>query len=122
MYVDFTTIVSISKQDRHPDLNSQETSEPHYRYLLAAPNAETIDEWWREASSKDAEKIHRLAPDYYSWGSGAQAYDLGPSFVNKIMYTLLNDRDARIMSTFNQPERTDVVSGQSYAFPSYYET
>jgi hypothetical protein len=91
-----------------------ESSEPHYRYLLAAPNAETIDEWWREASSKDAEKVHRLAPDYYSWGSGAQAYDLGPSFVNKIMYTLLNDRDARIMSTFNQPERTDVVSGQSY--------
>jgi hypothetical protein len=35
------------------------------------------------------------------------------------MYTLLNDRDSRIMSTFNQPERTDVVSGQSYAFPSY---
>ncbi|KAF4454233.1 hypothetical protein F53441_3233 [Fusarium austroafricanum] len=89
-------------------------SEPHYRYLLAAPNAETIDEWWREASSKDAEHVKRLAPDYYSWGSGAQAYNLGPSFEKKIMYTLLNDRDARIMSTFNQPERTDVISGGSY--------
>ncbi|KAI6760427.1 hypothetical protein HG530_009287 [Fusarium avenaceum] len=114
MYVAFTPIPFIPKQAQHPDLNSQEASEPNYRYLLAAPNAETIDEWWREASSKNVDKVHRLAPDYYSWGSDVQAYDLGPSFVNKIMYTLLNDRDGRIMSTFNQPERTDVVSGQSY--------
>ncbi|KAJ4264540.1 hypothetical protein NW762_005742 [Fusarium torreyae] len=91
------------------------TSEPNYRYLLAAPNAETIDEWWREASSKDSANVKRLAPDYYSWGSGAQAWNLvDPAWNNKIMYTLLNDRDARVMSTFNQPDRVDVISGEAY--------
>ncbi|KAF5004295.1 hypothetical protein FDECE_9205 [Fusarium decemcellulare] len=35
-------------------------------------------------------------------------------FASKIIYTLLNDRYARILSTFNQPPRIDVVSGESY--------
>jgi hypothetical protein len=94
-------------------LTLQHPTEHISRYLLAAPNAETIDEWWREVSSKH-DQVKRLAPDYYSFGAGPAAYDLAPSFVNKIMFTLLNDRDARIMSTFGQPERTDVVSGEAY--------
>ncbi|RBR21284.1 hypothetical protein FVER53590_08682 [Fusarium verticillioides] len=91
-----------------------QTSEPNYRYLLTAPDAETIDEWWREASTKDPEHVKRLGPDFYSWGSGAQAWDLAPSFLNKIIYTLLNDRDGRIVSNFAQPPRVSVLSDDSY--------
>ncbi|KAF5557445.1 hypothetical protein FMEXI_768 [Fusarium mexicanum] len=89
-------------------------SEPNYRYLLTAPDAETIDEWWREASTKFPELVKRLGPDFYSWGSGSQAWDLAPSFLNKIIYTLLNDRDGRIISNFSQPQRVSVLSGDSY--------
>ncbi|KAF5695080.1 hypothetical protein FDENT_639 [Fusarium denticulatum] len=91
-----------------------QTSEPNYRYLLTAPDAETIDEWWREASTKDLEHVKRLGPDFYSWDSGAQAWDLAPSFLNRIIYTLLNDRDGRIISNFAQPPRVSVLSGDSY--------
>ncbi|RBQ68747.1 hypothetical protein FVER14953_08682 [Fusarium verticillioides] len=90
-----------------------QTSEPNYRYLLTAPDAETIDEWWREASTKDPEHVKRLGPGLYSWGSGAQAWDLAPSFLNKIIYTLLNDRDGRIISNFAQPPRVSILSGDS---------
>ncbi|KAF5989052.1 hypothetical protein FCOIX_88 [Fusarium coicis] len=91
-----------------------QTSEPNYRYLLTAPDAETIDEWWLEASTQDPEHVKCLSPDFYSWGSGAQAWDLAPSFLNKIIYTLLNDRDGRIISNFAQPQRVSVLSGDSY--------
>ncbi|KAI1040282.1 hypothetical protein LB505_003586 [Fusarium chuoi] len=91
-----------------------QTSEPNYRYLLTAPDAETIDEWWREASTKYPEHVKRLGPDFYSWGSDTQAWDLAPSFLNKIIYTLLNDRDGRIISNFAQPPRVSVLSGDSY--------
>ncbi|KAM6513338.1 hypothetical protein FALCPG4_015770 [Fusarium falciforme] len=100
-------------------------NESYYRYLLAAPNAETIDEWWREVSEKDQCNFKRLSPDFYSWNRKKEAYDAAPEFSPRIMYTLLNDRDARIMSTFNQPERVDIVSGESFYIrsksnPKYY--
>ncbi|KAF9774145.1 hypothetical protein IL306_007895 [Fusarium sp. DS 682] len=87
--------------------------EPNYRYLIAAPDADTIDEWWREASAK-FDHVKRLAPDFYSFDAGANGWGLAPSFDKKVMYTLLNDRDARIMSTFAQAPRTDVVSNEAY--------
>jgi hypothetical protein len=81
--------------------------------VLAAPNPETIDEWYREASAK-YDHVKRLAPDFYTFGTGTQVWDLAPSFINKIMFTKLNDRDCRVLSTISQPDRTDVVSGDSY--------
>ncbi|KAM5350045.1 hypothetical protein ACJ41O_006550 [Fusarium nematophilum] len=100
-------------------------NEPYYRYLLAAPNPETIDEWWREVSEKDECNFKRLAPDFYTWNRKKEAYNAAPDYNSKIMFTLLNDRDARIMSTFSQPQRTDIVSGESYYIrsksnPEYY--
>ncbi|RGP81154.1 hypothetical protein FLONG3_691 [Fusarium longipes] len=86
--------------------------ERFWRYLLVAPNPETIDEWYREASAK-YDHVKRLAPDMYLFGTGTQVWDLAPSFINKIMFTKVNERDAWVMSTFAQPQRTDVVSGGS---------
>ncbi|KAF4345055.1 hypothetical protein FBEOM_929 [Fusarium beomiforme] len=88
-------------------------AEPNYRYLIAAPDADTIDEWWREASAK-FDQIKRLAPDFYTFNSGVNGWGMAPSFDKKVMYTLLNDRDGRVMSTISQPPRTDVVSGEAY--------
>ncbi|RGP57644.1 hypothetical protein FSPOR_11962 [Fusarium sporotrichioides] len=95
-----------------------------FRYLLTAPYPETIDEWYREASAT-YDHVKRLAPDFYIFGTGTQVWDLAPSFINKIMFTKLNDRDCRVLSTISQPERTDVLSGGSYYIrsksnPQYY--
>ncbi|KAF4467145.1 hypothetical protein FALBO_5985 [Fusarium albosuccineum] len=65
-------------------------------------------------SEKDECNFKRLSPDFYSWNRNKEAYNAAPDFASKVIYTLLNDRHARILSTFNQPPRIDVVSGESY--------
>ncbi|KAI1087887.1 hypothetical protein F5B19DRAFT_496908 [Rostrohypoxylon terebratum] len=82
------------------------THEPTWRYILAAPDADTIDEWWRVISKKDI-GYKRLSPDFYTYSQG-YPYDAAPEFTSRIMFTLLNDRDCRILSLFPHQERTDV--------------
>ncbi|KAH7174943.1 uncharacterized protein B0J16DRAFT_375687 [Fusarium flagelliforme] len=90
-------------------------SEPHWRYILAAPDAETIDEWWREASANKDNDVKRLSPDFYSWNNtGKNAWDLAPEFKDRIIYSLLSDTGHRNIPTFHQPKRADVTSGQSF--------
>ncbi|KAI0399399.1 hypothetical protein F4802DRAFT_589744 [Xylaria palmicola] len=94
-------------------------SEQISRYLLAAPDAETIDEWWRAVSapSKKSLGYQRLAPDFYSYTDFNNGHPslATPEFINnKIILTLLNDRDGRILSLFPDQNRTDIRSGQTY--------
>ncbi|KAG8673896.1 hypothetical protein FPOAC2_07373 [Fusarium poae] len=86
----------------------------YWRYILAAPDAETIDEWWREASSNADNNLARLAPDFYTWSSGANVWDLGPKLADKIMISSVSNQDSSNPETFHQPERADVVSGNSF--------
>ncbi|PTB61754.1 hypothetical protein BBK36DRAFT_1131009 [Trichoderma citrinoviride] len=88
-------------------------SEPHYRYIVAAPDPETIDEWWRVVSEKAGVQWNRLAPDYYSFNHGL-VWDSAPEFNDRLMYSLLNDRDGRFMGAFTQQPRTDHISGQTF--------
>ncbi|KAF4977609.1 hypothetical protein FZEAL_5893 [Fusarium zealandicum] len=102
-----------------------QTNEYYWRYLLAAPNSETIDEWWRVVSEKDECNFKRLAPDFYSWDKKKEVYDAAPEFMNRIMFSLLQERDGKIICTISQPERANVVSGGSYYIrsksnPEYY--
>jgi hypothetical protein len=80
---------------------------------LAAPDSDTIDEWWRVVSEKAGVQWNRLAPDYYSFNNGL-VWDSAPEFNDRLMYTLLNDRDGRFMGAFSQQPRTDHISGQTY--------
>ncbi|CAF3497139.1 hypothetical protein SNK03_000023 [Fusarium graminearum] len=89
----------------------------YYRYILAAPDAGTIDEWWREASSNANNSLVRLAPDFYTWSGGANVWDLAPKIADKIIISLVSNQDSLDTSnldTFHQPERADVVSGNSF--------
>ncbi|XEV07427.1 hypothetical protein FSHL1_012714 [Fusarium sambucinum] len=86
-----------------------------YRYILAAPDAGTVDEWWREASSNADNKLVRLGPDFFTWSSGANVWDLAPEMADRTLISAINDRDTTAGSeTFHQPERADVVSGNSF--------
>ncbi|TFA98857.1 hypothetical protein CCMA1212_009272 [Trichoderma ghanense] len=88
-------------------------SEPHFRYIVAAPDPETIDEWWRVVSEKPGVQWNRLAPDYYSF-SHNPVWDSAPEFNNRLMYSFLNDRDFRFTGAFAQQPRTDHISGQTF--------
>ncbi|RFN44894.1 hypothetical protein FIE12Z_10875 [Fusarium flagelliforme] len=85
-----------------------------WRYILSAADAGTIDEWWREASSTADNNLVRLGPDFFTWASRANAYDLAPKMSEKIIISLTNDRDSSNSQNFHQPERADVVSGRSF--------
>ncbi|KAJ4128981.1 hypothetical protein NW768_007507 [Fusarium equiseti] len=89
----------------------------YWRYLLTAPNAGTIDEWWREASSKADNNVVRLGPDFYTWSGGAQVWDLAPGMADKIMIAPVSNQDTYDYGNFeifHQPERADIVSGKSF--------
>ncbi|RGP77586.1 hypothetical protein FLONG3_4277 [Fusarium longipes] len=84
-----------------------------YRYVLTAPSPEVVDEWWREASQKF--DVKRLSPDFYIFDiDKGKPHTYAPEATRKIIFTLLNDIEGRVVPTFNQPVRTDVVSGNSY--------
>ncbi|KAI1070241.1 hypothetical protein LB507_010246 [Fusarium sp. FIESC RH6] len=80
-------------------------------------SAEVIDEWWREASSIDKNNVVRLSPDFYTWSSNANAWNLAPEMADKIMIAHLSNQDTSESSNFevfHQPERANVVSGKSF--------
>ena len=87
------------------------SNESANRWLIAAPNPEAVDEWWREASEKS--DVRRLSPDFYTYTNGTPP-SFAPTASAKIMFTLIYDRDSRPTSIFNQPDRADVVSGNAY--------
>ncbi|XDG10353.1 hypothetical protein ABKA04_009968 [Annulohypoxylon sp. FPYF3050] len=91
------------------------TQENVWRYLLAAPDADTIDEWWRAVSAPSKKDLgyERLSPDFYTYVKG-YPYDAAPEFTSRIVFTLLHDRDSRILSLFPHQDRTDVRSGQTF--------
>jgi hypothetical protein len=88
----------------------------YWRHIIATPHAGTIDEWWREASSVEdnKNKLVRLAPDFYTWSSGANVWDLAPKLADKMIISCVSNQDALNPETFQQPERADVVSGNSF--------
>ncbi|OTB07023.1 hypothetical protein M426DRAFT_318384 [Hypoxylon sp. CI-4A] len=86
-----------------------------YRWMITAPNADTIDEWWRAVSTphKKDQGYQRLTPDFYTYSKG-HPWDGAPEFSSRIFFTLLSDRDARIQSLFPHQERADLRSGQTF--------
>ena len=87
------------------------SNETANRWLITAPNPEAVDEWWREASEKS--DVRRLSPDFYTYTNGTPP-TFAPTASAKIMFTLMYDRDSRVTSIFDQPDRTDVVGGNAY--------
>lgn len=78
--------------------------------MLIAPSPEVIDEWWRAVSSKRDGNYERIAPDFYSFVSGA-IVDAAPEIDSRIMWTNLPDLNARNFVGQHLPPRTDNVSG-----------
>jgi len=93
-----------------------------WRYLMTFSSREDADEWWRiisQPTSPTAGIFQRINPQYYTFLQlNVPDFILGKTFVggktfqNNMFFTLLNDRDGRIQSTFPQQEITDHISGK----------
>ncbi|KAI9158188.1 hypothetical protein HJFPF1_06179 [Paramyrothecium foliicola] len=82
-----------------------------WRYLLTAPDPDTVDEWWRKVS-ETKEDFHRLSPDFYSYTDG-YPYQVAPEFEHRLIFSVVNNRDASQPSPIAHHQRTDLVSGDT---------
>lgn len=79
---------------------------------------EVLDEWWRVVSEK-YKTPKRIGPDFYVHNSSEfnlaitiETGQVASQFLSKLIFTLLSDRDGRILSTFyNHYPLPDHISG-----------
>ncbi|KAI9566233.1 hypothetical protein HD554DRAFT_2278978 [Boletus coccyginus] len=95
-----------------------------YRYLLTFESSDAAYEWWRmisTAPSPYAANIQRISPQFYTQsvapGNVVDSFtrgDFAPLklFLTKMFFTLLNDRDGRILSVAPPINITDHISGK----------
>lgn len=94
------------------------------RYLGVFASRAIADEWWRAVSTCPNARIRgsigRISPQFYTHDptlanvvttlTDAQG---APQFLSKVFFTLLNDRDARVMSIAAPEHSRDLISGQT---------
>ncbi|KAI9566224.1 hypothetical protein HD554DRAFT_2040445 [Boletus coccyginus] len=105
-----------------------------YRYLITFESRDAADEWWRmisTAPSPYAANIQRTSPQFYTQsvalGNVVNSFTNGSFappklFLTKMFFTLLNDRDGRIMSVAPPIDITDHLNGQWYFIRSQSDT
>jgi hypothetical protein len=80
------------------------------------------DEWWRAVSTstntKYSDSIRRVTPQFYTHDTNqANASNsitdvqVASKFLGKVFFTLLQDRDGRVLSIIPSPDFADHVSG-----------
>ncbi|KID93347.1 hypothetical protein MAJ_10701, partial [Metarhizium majus ARSEF 297] len=79
-----------------------------WRYLIIAPNFLTLDQWFDEVKDKLPDNvIWRVSDEFYVYDerkfklgrSTSQGHE-APKFMNKLIFTLLDDNGGRNISTF----------------------
>ncbi|KAI0089191.1 hypothetical protein BDY19DRAFT_906102 [Irpex rosettiformis] len=79
------------------------------RYLIVFASRTVADEWWRAVSTSTvpnyATTIRRVTPQYYTYNAGLAniattitTAGVAQQFLGTVFFTLLNDRDGRILS------------------------
>ncbi|KAJ3815790.1 hypothetical protein EV368DRAFT_36197 [Lentinula lateritia] len=99
-----------------------------YRYIIAFESRQVSDEWWRAVTASVDNGylrfagVKRLSAQWYTHDPAANAFihetindpKCAPQFLGKVMFTLLNDRDARALSVSPVLNFTDHVSGGTF--------
>lgn len=104
----------------------QTTTDWAWRYLIVFVDRPTSDEWWRAVTdSVDAgynrfDGVKRISPQFYIHNPDVNAGNIAltltdnrvaSKFLNRVFFTLLNDRDARILSVTPVLNYVDHISG-----------
>ncbi|KDQ16516.1 hypothetical protein BOTBODRAFT_144598 [Botryobasidium botryosum FD-172 SS1] len=95
-----------------------------YRYLIVFASRSVADEWWRAVNGSGtayATSVNRVTPQFYTHNPGTAIIantvndpKVASAFLNKVFFTLLNDRDGRILSIIPEQEYTDPASGNLF--------
>ncbi|KAH7174425.1 uncharacterized protein B0J16DRAFT_417933 [Fusarium flagelliforme] len=108
----------------------------NYRWMMFAPDGETIDKWWRNVSESSlANQVKRISPDFYSLtafvGGPNNMFEIPwkfvPSMDAETSWFLISDYNNKLAMPYVQPSRVDVRSGDSYYIrsksrPDYFWT
>ncbi|KAH7923167.1 hypothetical protein BV22DRAFT_1036625, partial [Leucogyrophana mollusca] len=102
-----------------------------WRYLIVFASRAVADEWWRAVSESSntwfSSSIKRITPQLYTHNrvsddldicQSITTQDVAPGFLNKVFFTLLNDRDGGVTSIIPSQDITDHVSGNSFLIRS----
>ncbi|KAF8638027.1 hypothetical protein AX16_010659 [Volvariella volvacea WC 439] len=107
-----------------------------WRYLITFATRETADEWWIAVSNSSnaayVNSIRRVTPQFYTHNPALANIALSitdasvaKQFLDRVFFTLINDRDGRIQSVIPVQDYADHISGnwfsiRSKAKPSEY--
>ncbi|PVF92690.1 hypothetical protein CPB86DRAFT_717011 [Serendipita vermifera] len=107
-----------------------------WRYLMVFASRDTADEWYRAVTDSVASGytkfsgVRRLTPQFYvhdpNVGNIHQTINdakCAANFLDRMFFTLLHDRDSRVLSTLPFPsgQYTDHISGGQYFIRSALE-
>jgi hypothetical protein len=111
-YIKWVRVCPLNARNPLTITHTQTGSRDTYRYVLTAPNVETIDEWWRAVSSTTGYGFQRLSTDFYTY-KDSNWYNAKPEFDTRLLWTLLNDSGGRTQPLFTNISRSDPVSGNT---------
>ncbi|KDQ09333.1 hypothetical protein BOTBODRAFT_117246 [Botryobasidium botryosum FD-172 SS1] len=94
------------------------------RYLIVFASRSVADEWWRavsESGTRFSNIIRRISPQFYTHdydvaciADTIKDVRVAGSFLGKVFFTLLNDKDSRILSVIPEQNITDHISGNLF--------
>ncbi|KAF9514039.1 hypothetical protein BS47DRAFT_1295542, partial [Hydnum rufescens UP504] len=105
------------------------TTDWAWRYLIVFVDRGTADEWWRAVLDSVVSGYHRFSnvkrvspqfythnPDVYDGNISKTLNDdkCAKRFLGRVIFTLLNDRDARVFPIIPPVNYTDHISGRAY--------
>ncbi|KAG0703435.1 hypothetical protein DFH29DRAFT_916324 [Suillus ampliporus] len=95
-----------------------------YRYLAIFASRAVADEWWRTVSSSGgqyANSVKRVTPQFYTHdlnlanaADTTQANQVASTFIDRVIFTLLNDKGGRNLNIIPSLDSADHVSGNSF--------
>ena len=106
----------------------QSTTDWAWRYVIVFVDRPTADEWWRAVTDSVAagytrfDGVKRLSPQWYLHNPDISAGNISATitddrvatkFLGRVFFTLLNDRDARILSISPILNFVDHISGNA---------
>jgi len=103
-----------------------------YRYVIVFASSAVADEWWNAVSSATSTpfpaSVKRITPQFYTHNPATANIStsitnsqVAAQFLGQVFFTLLNDRDGRILSIIPEQYVTSNINGNTYFIRSKVE-
>jgi len=105
-------------------MSSQINDDWSWRYVIVFASSAVADEWWRAVSSAFTtpfpDSVKRITPQFYTHNpakaniaNSITNQQVAAQFLGKVFFTLLNDRDGRILSIIPRQNITNQINGNA---------